>query len=157
MKPETRFLRFQSCPSGIFRSAKRYCRTSKVLPAVASHSPPREATIGRLNARHEGNLPRQLLDICGLHSARNLRDLNTNSSNANPERSEFPSSNHVRRFTRAIPTRFTCKQQRLQGNDPVNREDVFVALKKDRTTVTCNIFFFLQIWKLISICFFLIF
>lgn len=43
---------------------------------------PREATNAGLNARHESNLPRQLLDICGLHSARNLRDLSTNSSNA---------------------------------------------------------------------------
>lgn len=55
------------------------------MPAVLasrSSSLPREATNAGLNARHESNLPRQLLDICGLHSARNLRDLSTNSSNA---------------------------------------------------------------------------
>lgn len=53
-----------------------------VLASRSSSLPREEATDAGLNARHESNLPRQLLDICGLHSARNLRDLSTNSSNA---------------------------------------------------------------------------
>lgn len=60
---------------------------------------PREATNAGLNARHESNLPRQLLDICGLHSARNLRDLSSNSSSTGSEPGSDSSSylpDHVR-------------------------------------------------------------
>lgn len=86
-----------------------------VLASRSSSLPREEATNARLNARHESNLPRQLLDICGLHSARNLRDLSTNSSNADdPEfslslSSTFP--DHVRADYTAptSSTRFTCK------------------------------------------------
>lgn len=65
---------------------REHGRIGKSMPAVlasrSSSLPREEATNAGLNARHESNLPRQLLDICGLHSARNLRDLSTNSSNA---------------------------------------------------------------------------
>lgn len=59
---------------------------------------PREATNAGLNARHESNLPRQLLDICGLHSARNLRDLSSNSSSTDEPGSDSSSylPDHVR-------------------------------------------------------------
>lgn len=63
-----------------------------VLASRSSSLPREEATNAGLNARHESNLPRQLLDICGLHSARNLRDLSTNSSNADDPEFSLPLS-----------------------------------------------------------------
>lgn len=111
---------------------REHGRIGKSMPAVlasrSSSLPREEATNAGLNARHESNLPRQLLDICGLHSARNLRDLSTNSSNADDPNSSSLSlslfstfADHVRAdYTASTSsTRFTCKQKAPLGEEPI--------------------------------------
>lgn len=89
-----------------------------VLASRSSSLPREEATNAGLNARHESNLPRQLLDICGLHSARNLRDLSTNSSNADDPEFSLSLSPLPSLITFAQITRLRLRPLGL----PVNRK-----------------------------------